>query len=690
MATPQVIDAAKIIQDSPDLKFPTPTNGMDVNAFVQSVAPLTPESVTRQGNDFFVNEGGAQRAIDLPEFKQLGINADFVQPGSTVSFNEARGLAAPSQAQQDVITQRNSQSGLFRGLVDRTQQLFGKGERQRQIEEQLGLTQNSKALQETNLQIAQLKGEYDKQIEALTGQGRGITTDILNRQENKLIRQRAVEIGALSAVAQALQGNITLAQNTAKQTVNIEFEPIENEIDLLEKFLEANKSNLTAAEKRLADERQAQLDLQKEAISIQKEERKGILDIAIKAAQSGADPSTINTILSAQSQEQALSYAGGSLQTGGLNQSDLFNAELKLSDNFQKYASEANTAIRQSQVARVAFEDALKNLSSGQPIGAQSQALITAFNKLIDPTSVVRESEYARTPEGASLLNRIDGKAQQFKNGGVGLNEAELTNIYNAVDSLLKGYQEQQLGYAQLVANQANSIGANLQNILPPDVLSVYQNSIGDQQGFQGVPFTVPGTIPATVAAPTDAAEAAYQASQVVGGNGQSVGGFVENILNGLSSFFGATKASAATNDQFSVPSAGKVQNVTPQVVDRIANAIAQIESGGNYQAVGPATSKGNRAYGKYQVMDFNIPNWTREVLGRSLTPKEFLSNPEAQDKVARAKMTQILNQYKDVNDVASVWFSGRPVSVAGNSSDVTGTSVPQYIRNFQRALYNL
>jgi len=47
----------------------------------------------------------------------------------------------------------------------------------------------------------------------------------------------------------------------------------------------------------------------------------------------------------------------------------------------------------------------------------------------------------------------------------------------------------------------------------------------------------------------------------------------------------------------------------------KAAEAIGQFESGGNYNAIGPATSKGNKAYGKYQVMDFNIPNWSKEVI---------------------------------------------------------------------------
>jgi len=121
--------------------------------------------------------------------------------------------------------------------------------------------------------------------------------------------------------------------------------------------------------------------------------------------------------------------------------------------------------------------------------------------------------------------------------------------------------------------------------------------------------------------------------------------------------------------------------------ISAIMKAIAQQESGGNYGAIGPKTASGDRAYGKYQVMAANIPSWTKQALGRSYTVNEFLKNPAIQDAVARFKMSSSFQQYKNPADVASVWFSGRPV--ANNmSKDVTGTSVPKYVKNVV-SMYN-
>jgi hypothetical protein len=123
--------------------------------------------------------------------------------------------------------------------------------------------------------------------------------------------------------------------------------------------------------------------------------------------------------------------------------------------------------------------------------------------------------------------------------------------------------------------------------------------------------------------------------------------------------------------------------------LDQFKTAIAIQESGQRYDAIGPATSKGQRAYGKYQVMDFNIPSWTQEALGQSMTPQQFLNSPQAQEAVADYKFRALFNQYGNWQDVASVWFSGRPLSKAGNASDVTGTTVPKYVANITRLMSN-
>lgn len=115
--------------------------------------------------------------------------------------------------------------------------------------------------------------------------------------------------------------------------------------------------------------------------------------------------------------------------------------------------------------------------------------------------------------------------------------------------------------------------------------------------------------------------------------------------------------------------------------IDALAEAIGYVESRGNYQAIGPVTQDGHRAYGKYQVLDSNIGAWTTRALGIALTPAEFLADHDAQDITARDTIGRVLAQYGNPADVASVWFSGLPLGSTGAQQDVTGTTVPQYVQ---------
>lgn len=119
------------------------------------------------------------------------------------------------------------------------------------------------------------------------------------------------------------------------------------------------------------------------------------------------------------------------------------------------------------------------------------------------------------------------------------------------------------------------------------------------------------------------------------------------------------------------------------------ANAIASIESAGSgdYSALGPVTAKGNRAYGRYQVMDFNIGPWTEKHLGRRLTPEEFLASKEAQDAVFAGEFGGNVEKYGNPQDAASVWFTGKPVATGGNRKDILGTTGNVYVDKFNNAL---
>lgn len=106
--------------------------------------------------------------------------------------------------------------------------------------------------------------------------------------------------------------------------------------------------------------------------------------------------------------------------------------------------------------------------------------------------------------------------------------------------------------------------------------------------------------------------------------------------------------------------------------------SLTQQESGGNYGAVGVWVG-GDRAYGRYQVMGANIPSWTRQYYGRSLTPQQYLHNKAAQDAVARGKLKSYVNKY-GYRGAAAAWYSGNASLHMSTRPQPGGPSIKGYV----------
>lgn len=121
--------------------------------------------------------------------------------------------------------------------------------------------------------------------------------------------------------------------------------------------------------------------------------------------------------------------------------------------------------------------------------------------------------------------------------------------------------------------------------------------------------------------------------------------------------------------------------------LEAAAAAIRRIESGsfdGRYDALGPVTRTGDRAYGAYQIMGANIPEWTRRHWGQQLTTDQFLASREAQDAVFKGQFGSYMNRFGP-EGASRAWFAGVTGMNNFNASDVTGTRVGRYGQMFSR-----
>jgi hypothetical protein len=84
--------------------------------------------------------------------------------------------------------------------------------------------------------------------------------------------------------------------------------------------------------------------------------------------------------------------------------------------------------------------------------------------------------------------------------------------------------------------------------------------------------------------------------------------------------------------------------------------------------------------------MGNNVGPWSEEVLGRRVTPQEFIQSPEIQDKIFNGKFGQYAEKYGP-EGAAKAWFAGEKGMNNPNARDVLGTSVSAYAEKFNKAL---
>lgn len=206
----------------------------------------------------------------------------------------------------------------------------------------------------------------------------------------------------------------------------------------------------------------------------------------------------------AKEQERALKAQESGLRSRQVGQGDreleLKNRSLDLED--KKLNIEANkvgkvdagTALEQHKFARQLKQDfagsqvtkdfqiidrtqkqlhavmdaAKQKIKEGKPVawGAVDQPLITLFNKLLDPGSVVRESEYARTPENMAYLDALSAKWDKVKSGGAGLDNSFRDELLAVADTLVAASESGFAAHVKDAAFDAESYGIPIENVV--------------------------------------------------------------------------------------------------------------------------------------------------------------------------------------------------------------------------------
>jgi hypothetical protein len=214
----------------------------------------------------------------------------------------------------------------------------------------------------------------------------------------------------------------------------------------------------------------------------------------------------IDTYTNSEGKSVAVMYDPGTRQTRqivlgeeGKDPGAMFEVETGLRKEFEglQTTKEARTVRNSYNTINSAYQEALNASRTGGSKAAADQALITAFNKMLDPNSVVREGEFARSTQGQSVINRLKGKAEQFEQGGIGLTDGDREAIVSTTERLYEDYvrmhNENALRYRGFARQQGAKAGNVAEFIDTAGIIDAKEAKDGDILIQDGKPYRKQG-----------------------------------------------------------------------------------------------------------------------------------------------------------------------------------------------------
>lgn len=143
----------------------------------------------------------------------------------------------------------------------------------------------------------------------------------------------------------------------------------------------------------------------------------------------------------------------------GPKPADTQKTEIELN---KQYTSESKSFIETKLAidkAKAALQDAATNPTAGLSAG-------TAFMKILDPQSVVRETELAMALKSSGWFDRVTNLANTLQSGKTILTPTQITNLNKTIDGLFEEVKAEQRIVDSGYARRANSYGLDVRNII--------------------------------------------------------------------------------------------------------------------------------------------------------------------------------------------------------------------------------
>lgn len=416
---------------------------------------------------------------DIKAFNQQMVNASVaptevpkVQPLGTIETQKINLPTQPPASQPPVVNQaeqiiaqsataeteaQKAEKSISKGILELIPQLQGQTQELATQQKALGLPEMRQNLQNINNQILQKQAELnqdeirlaqsiqnieDKPIamEFITGQQQSV-------QRNAQIARalKASEIGVLNATALGMQGNIALAQETAKQAVETKYAPYKEALETYKLQLEALTPLLNADEKKQAREQEIKTKLAFNDIERREKNEDAANKMIIDAI-----PFAPSSLI-ARAQQLASEGKSPTLVAAALGKyaGDYLGNQLKLSSIQEN----------KMQIAKIASEikATQQKLPNNAVAGTDSSFYTTLANSAVNKNSL-ESTERESISKNISVLSQIDELEKKLSGQTTGAVAGRIRNALAVVGRDV----------------QAGAINAQLQAIIPNLARGVY------------------------------------------------------------------------------------------------------------------------------------------------------------------------------------------------------------------------
>lgn len=201
---------------------------------------------------------------------------------------------------------------LITGVLDANTRMGQRSARRGELETAAGIPVLNTQLNELNTLIRNTQAEAFAATQK--SEDRLAPMFAITGEQAQIERQRAVKVYGWAAAAEAIQGNIALAQDNVQRALDAEFGPLEKEIENKKFLLELNMDNFNTEEKRRADLRAEQLDTERAELANRRADKEAANSVMLIAAQYGAPTNVLSSLAAAPDMASAISLAEQYLQ----------------------------------------------------------------------------------------------------------------------------------------------------------------------------------------------------------------------------------------------------------------------------------------------------------------------------------------------------------------------------------------